>query len=382
VILFAPAAEGPLLRVAAGGGQAQQVTELDRARDETAHQYPKFLPDGQHFIFFVQSAKTENRGLYLGSLGSKEVKHLVATDVMGLFAAPDHLLFVRGATLMAQRFDTHRFELQGDPFPVAEDVGSSAGNAIAAITTSDTGALAYRIGTAFTDRILRWVDRTGKLLGDVGAVGSHENVALAPGGDRLVETRRLGGVGNLWIFELRRGSSSRFTLDSTLDDNAIWSPDGREIVFSSNRDGGIRNLYRKNASRAELEGLLLKTDSPKYPTDWSPDGGYLLYTETTAVRHVGVLPLSGDRKPFPFLNEGSTKAKRAFRRTVVGWHIRRWRPADHKCTCSRFRLAAESRWSQQAGVKIHAGVATAAKFSIPHQARCGPSRSRHLLPRH
>jgi Tol biopolymer transport system component len=310
VILFAPS-EGPLFRVAAGGGPASQVTELDRARGDTAHQHPKFLPDGEHFIFLVRSANPQNSGLYVGSLGSKVTSHLVATDDMGVFAAPDHLMFVRGSTLMAQRFDARRFELRGDPFPVAQDVGiNSSGNGVAGITASDTGVIAYRTGTF--GRVLRWVDRTGTPLGDVGEVGPNDNVALAPSGDRIVETRRLGGTANLWIVDLHRGSSSRFTRNSALDDNAIWSPDSQQIVFASSRDGGVRNLYRKNANGVGPEELLLKTDSAKYPTDWSRDGRYLLYTELSAVMHAGVLPLSGDRKPFPFLNEETNQNNARF----------------------------------------------------------------------
>jgi hypothetical protein len=297
--------------VAAGGGVPRQVTALDRVRGDTAHLHPKFLPDGQHFVFLVRSSKAANTGLYLGSLGSKETRHLVASGVMGVFAAPDHLLFVRDATLMAQRFDTRRFELEGDPFPVAQDIGTSiTGNGAAAIAASDTGVLAYRIGSA--DRVLRWVDRTGKPLGDIGEVGSHENAALAPGGDRLAETRLHGGTSDIWIVDLQRGSSSRFTFGQAVDDNAIWSPDQQHIVFASTRNGGVRNLYLKNASGAGSEELLLKTDRDKYPTDWSRDHRYILYTEISSPRHVWALPMMGDRKPIPLLNTSTDENSARF----------------------------------------------------------------------
>ena len=311
VILFAAStSEGPVFSVAAGGGVPRQVTALDRARGDTAHLQPKFLPDGQHFIFLVRSTKAENTGLYLGSLGSQETRRLVASDVMGVFAAPDHLLFVRDATLMAQRFDTRRLELEGDPFPVVQDIGlNSSGNGVAAIAASDTGVLAYRLGS--TSHVLRWVDRTGKPLSEIGEAGSHQNAALAPGGDRLAETRLHGGTGDIWTVDLQRGSSSRFTFGQALDDNAIWSPDQQHIVFASTRNGGVRNLYLKNASGAGSEELLLQTDRDKYPTDWSRDGQYILYTEASSPRQVWALPMNGDRKPIPVLktsaNENSAR---------------------------------------------------------------------------
>jgi serine/threonine protein kinase/Tol biopolymer transport system component len=298
VILFAPSANGPLFRVPAAGGTPRQVTELDATRGDTGHLEPTFLPDGRHFIFLVHSATSERGKLYLGSLDSKETKPLVASDGMGLFAAPDHLLFFRDATLMAQRFDARRFELQGDPYPVAENVAVNPASGLAGVAVSDNGVLVYRMSDT-TDRILRWVDRSGRTLSDVGTVDYRLNVAVAPRTDRLVETRLQGGASDLWI--LQRESSARFTFDAPHNDNAIWSPDGDQIVFSSTHGSDVRNLYRKNVSGAEPEELLLKTDRAKIPTDWSRDGEYLLYTEGPGPWQVWALPLRGARTPIPYL---------------------------------------------------------------------------------
>jgi hypothetical protein len=278
------------------------VTELDRARGDKAHLHPKFLPDGRHFIFLVQSVKSEHGALYLGSLDSKATKRLVASDVMGIFAPPDHLVFLRGATLMAHRFDTARFELRGDPVVIADDVAIGLDNGLAGITASGTGALAYRLsGTA--DRVLRWVDRSGHVVADVGTLGYHQDVSVASHGDRLVEMRSHGESGDLWVLDALHNSSSRFTFDDpALADNAVWSPDARQIAFASTRDGGVRNLYRKSADGGGRDELLLKSDRAKVPTDWSPDNRYLLYSEGPSPWQVWALPLQGDRTPVPYLN--------------------------------------------------------------------------------
>lgn len=289
-----------------------QITELDKARGDTAHRHPKFLPDGQHFIFFVVSGKPENSGLYLGSLESKASTRLVPSDSMGLFAPPDHLLFTRSSTLMAQRFDARRLELQGDPFPVAQDVGINTENSVSGVAVSDTGVLAYRIGGGIDQRVLRWVDREGKPLGDVGGASSHENATLAPDGERLAETRLEVSTADIWTVDLVRGSSSRFTFDPAIDDNAIWSPDGGRLVFGSTRAGGVRNLYIKSAAGAGQDELLLNTDGSKYPTDWSRDGGRILFTEAKGSQDVWVLPMSGDKKPIPFLQTPFNESRARF----------------------------------------------------------------------
>jgi eukaryotic-like serine/threonine-protein kinase len=64
VIVFAQL-EGPLMRLAAGGGRAEPVTSRDRSLEETHHLYPTFLPN-RNYVFYVNSRE---RGLYLGELG-------------------------------------------------------------------------------------------------------------------------------------------------------------------------------------------------------------------------------------------------------------------------------------------------------------------------
>jgi Tol biopolymer transport system component len=82
----------------------------------------------------------------------------------------------------------------------------------------------------------------------------------------------------------------------------VWSPDGSRIAFWSNRRGHS-DLYEKPANGTGSEELLLESNVDKYPTSWSPDGQFLLYhaVDPKSQRDLWILPLSGDRKPFPFL---------------------------------------------------------------------------------
>src|SRR5262249_9504292 len=54
-----------LARVLAAGGECAPVTKLDPSKSETAHRFPSFLPDGRHFVYFRQSNKPENNGIYI-----------------------------------------------------------------------------------------------------------------------------------------------------------------------------------------------------------------------------------------------------------------------------------------------------------------------------
>ncbi len=304
VILFAPTVASPLVRVAASGGVPTPVTELDKSREEVAHRHPHFLPDGIHFVYAAISSRAEESGIYLGSLNSKETRRLLSANVEAEFAPPNHLLFMRENTLMAQPFDPDLLELSGDPFPVVESVGTNTGNSVAGFTVSENGMLAYRIGGGTTSLPLLWIDRSGKTEGNIGNPGLYENPKLSPDGKRLAVFRRDGGAGDIWITDLERGNSSRFTFDAGSDNFPLWSPDGSRIVFASNRDGSVLNLYQKSSGGTGEDELLLKTAGNKVPTDWSADGRYILYEENdpnSRFPDLWVLPLSGDRKPIRFL---------------------------------------------------------------------------------
>jgi Tol biopolymer transport system component len=107
---------------------------------------------------------------------------------------------------------------------------------------------------------------------------------------------------DIWIIDPARATSTRFTFNGAEDFLPIWSPDGSKILFVSDRSG-FGNLYEKPTSGAANEEEILKTDERKWPSDWSKDGQYVAYTSfgPKTKLDLWVLPMFGDRKPFPFL---------------------------------------------------------------------------------
>src|SRR5262249_17941085 len=146
VILFVPRSNGGISKMAATGGPPVPVTELNVERGDIYHRFPRFLPDGIHFVFLVKSAKPQSGGIYLGSLASTDPHRLVDAAVKPEFAAPDLLLFARDGALLAQRLDLAASRLTGSPVRIVEPVGSSAANGSASFSVSNNGVLAYRNG--------------------------------------------------------------------------------------------------------------------------------------------------------------------------------------------------------------------------------------------
>ena len=304
VIVFAPKYADVLYRVPAAGGAPVALTTLDAARKEFSHHYPRFLPDGRHFLYLANSPQRESAGIYVGSLDSKETKLVVNTDVSAAYAPPGYLLFMRDRTLMAQDFDADRLELRGEPFPVAEQVDRlGQGVPFALFSVSETGVLVYRSGSSDITQLI-WFDREGKQLGTVGPTAGQTTPWLSPDEKRVAFGRvdLQGGSSDIWLIELARGIPTRFTFDAASDSAPVWSPDGSRIVFSSDRDG-LPNIYQRAASGGGNDEALLKSDKMKFPTDWSADGRFILYQEQNPRTGYDllVLPLSGEQKPFPFL---------------------------------------------------------------------------------
>lgn len=311
MIVFSPNDRDPLYRIADTGGAPTLVTTLDPSRQESSHQWPYFLPDGRHFLYLVWSGQAGARGIYVGSLDSKETKRLLDADWGVAFGTgpgqTSYLLFLRGRTLMAQPFDIKALRLSGEPFPIAEHVWyDETKPGLTSFSVSENGVMAYRSGGIRTTQLI-WFDRAGKPLGSVGQPGAYRDPCLSPDEKRVVVPRIDPQTGTLdvWLFESKRDVSSRLTFHPLNEGTPLWSPDGSQIVFASDRDGPP-NLYRKASSGAADDEALLGSHESKYPTDWSRDGRYIVYSEFGPKKKwdLWILPTFGERKPFRYLESG------------------------------------------------------------------------------
>jgi serine/threonine protein kinase/Tol biopolymer transport system component len=309
VIIFGQA-NGPIMRVSANGGSASPLTIRDPSRGEIAHAFPSFFPDGRHFVYSRYSEKSEGSALYIGSLDAKpeaqSSKPLLAADSGGIYVPSSdsdlgQLLFVRGGALLTQSFDARRLELVGEPVTVTDRVGMFRNYGLFSASANRT--LVLRSDAGGGNYQLTWLDQQGKTLGTAGESSSQFlSVSVSPDGARVVASR-FDQVPVLWLTDLSRGTSTRFTFGSSYTVGGAWSPDGSQIIFTSYRDGQY-NLYRKRANGLKDEELLLRASSDrKLPTDWSRDGRFLIYDVLSSQTKgdIWVLPLDGNKKPFVFL---------------------------------------------------------------------------------
>jgi len=238
-----------LFRVPAAGGAPLEVTRLDETRHEGTHRWPQFLPGGRKFIFLSRiTAGDATNEVLAGSLDGGEPKVLFRNDSNAVYAS-GHLLFIRETTLMAEPFDADDLTLEGDPTPIAEQLPFDAGFSRGVFSASENGVLIYQTGEPQTGSQLIWFDRSGKQTGTLGDKAFYSDYSVSPDLERVavsVFDLRMGPT-DLWIYDVTRNLRTRFTFDPASDASPVWSPDGSQVAFASNREGDY-DLYTKTFS--------------------------------------------------------------------------------------------------------------------------------------
>jgi len=298
-ILFAPSNTGAIFRVLASGGTPQPVTTVNAALKQTNHRWPQFLPDGKHFLFSAGSFGES--ATYAASLSGGESRLIVRNNSNAVYVPPSHLLFLRQGTLMAQEFDGKKLRSLGDPRPLIERV---AGNPIlgkGTFSVSENGVLVYQSGSTLTsgDELL-WLDRTGKQTAKTGTPGEYGTAAISPDGRKLAAATLEPSA--IWVYDVVRGIRTRLTFEPAVIGQPEWTPDGKSIVFFSDREGPP-HVYQKAADGTGTTTPLVVDDATEFYPSVSADGRYLLFehqaTQPNSPMEVWILPLLGERKAVP-----------------------------------------------------------------------------------
>lgn len=308
IVLFTPSGsldEG-LWTVPAEGGKPQPFSRPDHAKQENSYRWPLFLPDGKHFFYLAVniSGKPEQNAIFLGSLDNKDEKRMIVPSMSNAVYADGFLLFMREKALYAQRFDAGALTLQGDATRVLEDVRYQPRIFLASYAALNTTLVAQRSTGVALSR-LTWFDRTGKEVGSVPTAETYANVALSPD-DKWIATDKTEQTNqntDVWIYDWQRGTNHRLTFDPAIDSLPVWSPDARQIAFTSSRLENF-DIYVKPSDGSQSEEALERDERiDRYSCDWSRDGKYLLETHGNDLW----LYSFAEKKSRPFISASAIK---------------------------------------------------------------------------
>jgi serine/threonine-protein kinase len=266
-----------LMRVPADGGTPTPLTTLDR--DTRDHVWPEFLPGGRALLYTIYPTAGGLDGTRVAvlDLQSGTSKVLIRVGTHAQFVPTGHLIYSAGGALRAVGFDPDRLELTGTPVTVLEGISSTRTGA-AQVAVSANGTLVYVPGSAGALRTILSVDRQGRATPLPGLRPDiFRQLRVSPDGRRLAYS----ASGDIFVFELSRGTSTRLTTEPTTDLNPIWTRDGQRIVYTSLRAGYPEIFWRAADGTGTEERILTrgKDLTGLFGTGWSADGTQLLFTE-------------------------------------------------------------------------------------------------------
>jgi len=297
VILYDGTGSDPIMRVAASGGVPTEQIVADPESGDAQVGWPQFLPGGERFLYVGLGG--DEPTVKLASLASGEVVDLLPGQSRVEYSPPGHLLYVREGTLVAQPFDAGRGVITGEPVPMAEDLNMD-NVGLAHFSASRSGALAFR-GGEVGDVQLQLLDRSGELLETVGDPGDIGTPGLSPDGRWLAfDLVTAGGNGDIWIRDLVRGVSSRFTFGEGHESGPVWFPGGGRIAFNVVRDGQSDLAAQAVGGTGQVE-YLLEAEGDQWLADVSPDGELVLYLQRGEETSwdLWIVPTDGSAEPRP-----------------------------------------------------------------------------------
>jgi len=301
-ILLAPEVLAEIHRVSATGGTPVPVTKNKQGE---SRRWPVFLPDGKHFLFIDQMHDEKSGGrievqLWVGSFASDEVKLLIQDCSNAFYIRPGYLLYVKDGILLAQGFNLKRMALDGEPIQISKrEVRTLVDKGYAGFSSSADGVLCFLQDPSVATR-LTWFDRSGNNINSISDEDFYRSPRLSPDGKSVVVTKVGASTpGDIWILDLVRGNGRKLTFLPDQYGAAVWSADGSRLFYQRSD----RALHSKPASGAGQEETLVTSGNWKMPGDSSKDGKYLSYLmqDPALDNDIWILPLTGDQKPFLFL---------------------------------------------------------------------------------
>ena len=283
VIIYAPEAVGPLWRVNADGTNPAPLTAKLFVGHETSHRWPVFFPDGDRFVFWAGNFERDREdhlsGIYLSSLAAREKKLLVLARSNPGYANGQLFYVGENRELIAVSVDASHAKVSGEPRVLAEGVAHQPLVYWAGFTVSENGTVVYNTSTAAMLSVLTWYDRAGKELGQVGQPRVLASPSISAGGDRAVvhiADLKANKV-DLWIDDLNRNTSSRFTFDPGLESTGVWSREGSVLAYRRLAANGTQ-LFVKDGSGLEPEKPIFSApvQDDIFPNSWSPDDKQIL----------------------------------------------------------------------------------------------------------
>jgi serine/threonine-protein kinase len=300
-IVYTPSYADALWTITAEGGQPRALTKLDAAAGELSHRWPCVLPGGAGVLFAIKLATNEtldDARIAVADPGTGGHRVLIEGGSMPRYLDDGRLLFARAGKLYAVAFDLASRSIRGAPVPVLDGVATGPNTGAAWYDVTRAGTLAYVTGgnTVQAGRF-SWEGpgRPTRVLDRLDA-GMFGRIRLSRDATRAV-IQVVAANDKLWLLELEQMNATRLTSGGGNDRDAVLSPDGRFMLYSSDRAGGDYRFYRIPLNGSAPPELLLEGNGRLHSISYPARMLGFTLNSTDAGREAYVVAVAGDGAP-------------------------------------------------------------------------------------
>src|SRR5207244_5351062 len=167
----------------------------------------------------------------------------------------------------------------------------------AAFDVSENGTLAYLpVSSAIRETELVLVDRRGNESRALPASDRYDHPRLSPEGGRIaVDIPSANSLGDIWVFQVGRSGGLRLTAEGGRDFGAEWTPDGRELIYSSEHP--FFDLYRRAADASRPAEPLFTAGFDRYTGSVCAGGRLFAFSTAAPGGQLWTPPLHGPAAP-------------------------------------------------------------------------------------
>jgi len=284
-----------LASVPAGGGP---IKVLASASPKGGMGFPTELPGGEAVLLTECTSNCASMAIIAINLKTQARDTLVPNGTRAWYLRSGYLLvLMQDGTLVGGKFDPRRLRFTGPTAQLLTGVQLELG-VIPELTVAEDGTLIYLAANqAGIGGGMARIDRRGNAtILDPEWTARFSSLALSPDGRRLAVSLSSGPSNALWMKQLDAGPLTRLSFDGTLNYRPAWRADGRSLSFTSDRDGAS-HLYQTRADGSSKPERLLPDDTTQVDEAvWSRDGRWLVYRTGVAAgfRDIYARQLSGD----------------------------------------------------------------------------------------
>ncbi len=261
------------------------MTVTQRADGEIQHLSPWLTADGRTLLFVIRRNESDmDRGQQLVAQHMDGGERRLLTDGMGpVYLESGRLLFERQGIVYAAGFNPARLSLTSEPAPILDNIVTSMGGSLFAVTAmfaaAQNGSIAFISGRdrGIGTGMLTFVDHRGTSTPLALPSRRYADPRLSPDGRRVAVHIVEEGREN-FVIDLDRGTLMRLTADPGEDETPIWTPDGKWVVYTSTRADHARAIFRRMADGSSGEELLWSGTGHVHLGGFTPDGRMLVLT--------------------------------------------------------------------------------------------------------